>query len=71
VHVTGMPALFFLVPFLIGCVVCLLAGVVATVWLACVTADWVVDRVIVRFYVYSDFIQLVRTNAIKKRDQQK
>jgi hypothetical protein len=68
-NAAGASALFFLIPFFIGAFICGVAGICVGVYIIGMMADWIIDRIVVRYYVYSDFLKLVRTSAIKRRER--
>ena len=70
-HVTGWPTLFFVIPFFIGAFLCGVSGIAAGCFLVTSVTDWIVNRIVLRYYVYADFLKLVRTSAVKRsnRDQ--
>ena len=57
-------------PCFIGLAVCLVGGLGLGVFVVSCILDYIINRAVVRYYVYADFISLVRASAKKRRNKE-
>lgn len=65
-HVTGIPAVFFLVPFFIGVIVCLIGGVYLGLAIVMFFTDKITEKLIRQFRVYDAVFAIAKERYLQR-----